>query len=104
MTKATIPISSSGAVCPSALASPRIVPVRIPGIASGRTWWNTVCIFDAPTPKAASRIDGGTARIDARVAMMMVGSVISEITSAPTSDDDCGSPAKLMKIASPRMP
>ena len=35
---------------------------------------------------------------------MIVGSVISVITSAPTSEDDCGSPAKLMKIARPRMP
>ena len=32
----------------------------MPGSASGRTWWNTVCIFDAPTPSAASRIEGGT--------------------------------------------
>ena len=39
--KAFIPISSRGAVSPSACASPMIVPVRMPGMASGRTCWNT---------------------------------------------------------------
>ena len=34
---AFIPISYSGAVSPKARARPMIVPVRIPGIASGRT-------------------------------------------------------------------
>ncbi len=81
-----------------------IVPVRIPGIASGRTWWNTVCIFDAPTPSAASRMDGGTARSAARVEMMMVGSVISVSTSPPTIGADRGRPAKLMNAARPRIP
>jgi hypothetical protein len=79
-----MPISSSGAVSPSACARPMMVPVRMPGMASGRTWWNTVCILEAPTPSAASRIDGGTAFSAARVAMMMRGSVISVSTSPPT--------------------
>ena len=35
--KARIPIISSGAVSPSARAMPMIVPVRMPGSASGRT-------------------------------------------------------------------
>lgn len=74
---------SKGAVSPSATARPRIVPVRIPGIAKGKTWCITVCIFDAPTPSAASRIDGGTARIEARVAMITVGRVRNEMTNAP---------------------
>jgi len=39
--KARMPIISSGAVSPSARAMPMIVPVRMPGSASGRTWWNT---------------------------------------------------------------
>ena len=65
-----------------------IVPVRMPGAASGSTWWNTACIFEAPTPSAASRIDGGTAFSDARVEMMIVGRVISVRTSPPTSG--CG--------------
>ena len=36
-----MPIISNGAVSPSAWAMPMIVPVMIPGSASGRTWWNT---------------------------------------------------------------
>ena len=35
--KATMPIISSGAVSPSACAMPMIVPVRMPGMASGST-------------------------------------------------------------------
>ncbi len=36
-----MPISSKGAVSPKARASPMMVPVRIPGIATGRTWPKT---------------------------------------------------------------
>ena len=103
-TKPTIPISSKGAVSPKACANPMIVPVRMPGIASGSTWWNTDCILEAPTPKAASRIDGGTAASEARVEMMIVGSVISVRTRPPTSGADCGKPANWMNTARPRIP
>ncbi len=48
-------------------------------------------------PSAAARIDGGTAFSAARVAMMMVGSVISVSTRPPTSAAERGRPAKLMK-------
>ena len=58
--KATMPIISSGAVSPSARAMPMMVPVSMPGMASGSTWCATICSFDAPMPSAASRIDGGT--------------------------------------------
>ena len=33
-----MPISNNGAVSPSAVARPRMVPVRMPGIAKGSTW------------------------------------------------------------------
>jgi hypothetical protein len=56
-----MPIISSGAVSPRAWASDRMAPVITPGMASGSTWWNTVWVLDAPTPRAASRIEGGTA-------------------------------------------
>ena len=36
--KATMPIINNGAVSPKALAMPIMVPVSMPGIASGRTW------------------------------------------------------------------
>ena len=86
----TIPISSNGAVSPSACANPMIVPVRMPGAARGRTWWNTDCIFEAPTPNAASRIDGGTDFSEARVEMMIVGKVIRVSTKPPTSGAEFG--------------
>jgi hypothetical protein len=38
-----------------------MVPVITPGMASGRTWWNTVWVRLAPMARAASRIEGGTA-------------------------------------------
>ena len=80
---ANIPIINSGAVSPKACAIPMMVPVRMPGIANGKTWCDTVCTFEAPTPRAAWRIDGGTALIAARDAMMIVGRVISASTIPP---------------------
>ena len=57
-TKARMPIIKSGAVSPSARAMPMMVPVRIPGSASGRTWWNTTCTRLAPTASAAAGMRG----------------------------------------------
>ena len=80
-----MPIKSNGAVSPSARAMPMIVPVRMPGSASGSTWWNTTCTGLAPTPKAASRIEGGTDLIALRLAITITGIVISASVSPPTS-------------------
>ncbi len=78
-----------------------MVPVRMPGSASGSTWWNTICILDwRPCPAPPARIDGGTERSAARVAMMMVGSVISVSTRPPTRGAERGRPKKLMNTAS----
>ncbi len=55
-------------------------------------------------PSAASRIDGGTALIAARLAMMIVGSVISVSTSPPTSGAERGTPKNWMKTARPSRP
>ena len=73
MIKATMPIISSGAVSPRAWAIPMIAPVNMPGMATGRTWWTTVCNLEAPTPRAAWRMEGDTAWIAAREVMMTVG-------------------------------
>ena len=89
-TKETMPIISSGAVSPSAWASDRMVPVSMPGMASGRTWWNTVWVREAPTASAASRIEGGTAFSAERVAMMMVGRAISASTNPPSRGEERG--------------
>ena len=64
---------------------PMMVPVRIPGIARGSTWWVTVCIREAPMPSAASRMEGGTEARAARPAMMIVGRVMRASTSPPPS-------------------
>jgi hypothetical protein len=102
--KATMPIISSGADSPRARAMPMMVPVSIPGIASGSTWCATIWILEAPMPSAASRIDGGTAFSAAREAMMMVGKVSSVSTSAPTSGADRGRPKNPMNTARPSRP
>ena len=102
--KATMPIISSGAVSPRAWAMPMMAPVSMPGIASGSTWLSTICIFDAPTPSAASRIDGGTALIAARLEIITVGSVISVSTSPPSTGAERGISKKLMNTASPSRP
>src|SRR5690606_26475873 len=47
--KATMPIIRSGAVSPIARASPKIVPVMMPGMDSGSTWCHTTCNGDAPS-------------------------------------------------------
>ena len=41
-------------------------------------------VLEAPIPRAASRMEGGTDLSDARLAMMMVGSVIKVSTRPPT--------------------
>ncbi len=58
----------------------------------------------APIASAASRMDGGTARIAARAAMMMVGKVISASTMPPTKGADRGICRKLRNTASPNNP
>jgi hypothetical protein len=102
--KATMPIISSGADSPSARAMPMMVPVNMPGSASGITWCVTVWILEAPMPSAASRIDGGTDFSAAREAMMMVGSVSNVSTMAPTSGAERGRPKKPMNTARPSRP
>ena len=101
---ATIPIMRSGAVSPRARAIPMMAPVRMPGIASGSTWWVTVCIREAPIPSAASRIEGGTEARAARPAMMIVGRVMSASTIPPTIGTERGRPKKLRNTASPSSP
>ncbi len=87
-----MPIMSNGAVSPRAWAIPMMVPVSIPGRARGSTWCITIWFLEAPTPKAASRMEGGTDFRAARLAMMMVGRVINVSTSPPTRGTDLGSP------------
>ena len=48
------------------------------------------CICDAPTPYAASLIDGGIEAIAALVAIIITGSVIKANTMPPTRGADRG--------------
>ena len=67
-----MPIISRGAVSPSAWAMPIMVPVRMPGRASGRTWCATVCSLrgtDAQgrlPDRGRHGAQGGTGRDDDR--------------------------------------
>ena len=47
--------------------------MAIPGIEAGRTWRRIVCHCVAPSASEPSRIEGGTARIASRAAMITVG-------------------------------
>mgnify|MGYP006233522769 FL=1 len=60
--------------------------------------------MDAPKPKAASFIDGGTALMDALVAIIIVGIVIKPKHSPPTNGADLGKPNRLKKIDNPKRP
>ena len=101
---ATIPIINRGAVSPKACAIPIIVPVNIPGIARGITWWKITWSLEAPIPYAASLTDGGTALIAALDEIIIVGKVIRAKTIPPTKGMDLGIPKILINIASPIMP
>ena len=54
--------------------------------------------MDAPKPNAASFIDGGTALMDALVAIIIVGIVIKPKHNPPTNGADLGKPNRLKKI------
>src|SRR4028119_2389489 len=58
----------------------------------------------APTPSAASRIEGGTDLIALRPAMTITGMVISASVSPPTKGADRGRCMKLRNTARPSSP
>ena len=89
-TKATIPIKINGAVSPKAWANPIIVPDKVPGNAKGTTWWNTDWNLEAPTAKAPSRIDGGTAFNEALQGIIILGRVIKARVIPATNGVDLG--------------
>jgi len=89
-TKATIPIKINGAVSPRAWARPIIVPDNVPGSASGTTWWNTDWNLDAPTARAPSLMDGGTALSEALHGMIILGNVINAKVIPATNGVDLG--------------
>ena len=83
--KVGAPTRISGAVSPIARDSARITPVAMPGMAAGRTCFQIVCHWVAPSASDPSRIDGGTARIASRAVMITTGRTRSPRVSAPAS-------------------
>src|SRR5215217_5931722 len=79
------PTTTRGAVSPMAREIARMVPVKIPGIAFGRTCDQTVCHLVAPTPKLALRSERGTARIASCPLMMIKGSTSKPKVRPPDS-------------------
>ena len=57
----------------------------MPASAPGRTCFQIVCHFVAPSASEPSRIDGGTARNASRETMITTGSTSSPSVSAPAS-------------------
>ena len=86
-TKSAAPTTISGAVSPIARESARITPVAIPGIAAGRTCFQIVCHLVAPSAIEPSRIEGGTARIASRPAMITTGRTSSPRVSAAGEEE-----------------
>ena len=57
----------------------------MPGTAAGSTWRQIVCHWVAPSAIEPSRIEGGTARIASRAAMITTGSTSRPSVSPPAS-------------------
>jgi hypothetical protein len=103
-TNVAAPTTISGAVSPMARDSARITPVAMPGIDAGSTWRQIVCHFVAPSARAPSRIDGGTARIASREAMITTGRTSRPSVSEPDSTTRPRSSGPRTMNARPRMP
>jgi hypothetical protein len=101
---ATAPARIRGAVSPIARDRARITPVAIPGIAAGRTCFQIVCHWVAPRASEPSRIEGGTARIASRPAMITTGSTSRPRVSPPAKTTAPKSKNPRTRKASPRMP
>ena len=90
----------------NARAIDRIVPVKMPGAAYGRTWLRTTSHRVAPTPNAASRMAPGTARSASAEVMITIGSTRIAIVRPPDSRlrPPVKSASATTKIARPRSP
>ncbi len=67
---------------PMALPTPSTTAVAMPGAAAGSTARNQVCTLDAPSANDASLTEGFTARMDASLILITVGSIITASTMA----------------------
>ncbi len=74
--KKAAPVNMIGAVSPAARSKPRITPVRMPGMASGRTTLRMVCQRVPPREMLTTRKDWGTVRRASSAVVMITGRVI----------------------------
>src|SRR5215213_3758016 len=102
--KVAAPTTIRGAVSPIARASARITPVAMPGTDAGRTWRQIVCHWVAPRAIEPSRIEGGTARIASRPAMITTGRTSRPRVSPPARTTGPRESGPRTRKASPRMP
>ena len=90
-----------GAVSPDALATPMITPVRMPGMAEGKTTFLMVCHFVAPKAILPSRRELGTLFNASWLVRIMVGMFIRPRMIEPEIND---TPNRLTRNASPKRP
>ena len=96
-------MTTSGAVSPIARDIAKILPVKIPGIAAGRTTRKIVCHFVAPIPYEASRCSLGTARMASCAATIITGK-INKLIVKPAAKTLLPSPIMRTKIVKPSNP
>ena len=79
-------------------------PSRCPGMAAGRTCFQIVCHWVAPSAIEPSRIDGGTARSASRPAMITTGSTSRPSVRPPASTTRPSESGPRTRNARPRIP
>ena len=90
-----------GAVSPEALATPMITPVRMPGMAEGKTTFLMVCHFVAPRAMLPSRRELGTLFKASWLVRIMVGMFIRPKMMEPERRE---TPKRVTRNASPKRP
>ena len=92
-----------GAVSPATLPMFRMMPVRMPGRAVGRTTFFMVCQCVAPRAREASLKDWGTARMASCEAEMIPGRAMMPSVRLPERMET-PKPNALTKTAKPKRP
>src|SRR5699024_1986302 len=103
-----IPINISGAVSPNARDNAKIKPVKIPGIAAGKTTLRIVCHLFPPKPYEASLTGLGTDLIASWLATIITGTISSDMVKAAANTElltaSASIPMPLTNIVSPNKP
>ena len=78
---------ATASASPNALASPRIIPEKIPVFAAGRTMRYITCHLVDPIPYAAPRNAAGTLLIASAATVVMVGNIMTASTMEAASTE-----------------